>query len=277
MDEIDRLGWAAGTSFDFFGLKVGVRVSKPEALDRLPATFPPGARPIRASAVDFMYSVVVGGEGPRPGVKLLSMLYAGSLRLARSRNFEEVVETLREDMKFTVLGRAPRRLFIHAGAVGIGDRAVLLPGRSMSGKSSLVAALLAAGATCYSDEYAMIDERGRVHPFRLPLSMRRGPEKECVPCEPEALGGTWGTGPLPIDTVLLTRYRPGARFAPRTLSHARGVVEVFAHALTAVMRPRRAMSWLRDALSGVRIIKGVRDEAGATARRLIAQLQEVGQ
>jgi hypothetical protein len=34
---------------------------------------------------------------------------------------------------------------------------------SYSGKTTLVSELIRAGATYYSDEYAVIDERGRVH------------------------------------------------------------------------------------------------------------------
>jgi hypothetical protein len=54
---------------------------------------------------------------------------------------------------------------------GVG-RAVILPGRSMSGKTSLVAALVKAGATYFSDEYAVLDKLGMVHPYIKTLSLR---------------------------------------------------------------------------------------------------------
>ena len=37
-------------------------------------------------------------------------------------------------------------------------RAIVIPGRTFSGKSTLVAELVRAGATYYSDEYAVEDE-----------------------------------------------------------------------------------------------------------------------
>lgn len=272
MDAIDRLGWAAGLAFNFHGLKVGIRVSRPEVLELLPKAFPPGVRPIAAGAVDFLYSVVVGGESPRPGVRLFHILYGGSARLSRTRDFEEILSILQEDMEFVVLGRAPRRLFLHAGAVGIGRSAVLIPGSSMSGKSTLTAALLSAGATCFSDEFAMIDARGRVHPYRRPISMRTQPEEEPALAGPEAFGSRWETEPLPVGLIALTRYEKGVRYQPRKLSRARGTVEVFAHTLTAVQQPRRALRWLVALLERVSVVKGPRGEAGEVARKLVAEL-----
>ena len=61
---------------------------------------------------------------------------------------------------------------MHAGVVGWNGRALLLPGRTLSGKTTLVAELLRAGATYYSDELAVLDARGRVHPFPKPLAIR---------------------------------------------------------------------------------------------------------
>jgi len=63
---------------------------------------------------------------------------------------------------------ARRRVFVHAGVVAWQGRAVLIPGRTLSGKSWLVRALVRAGAEYYSDEFAVLDARGRVHPYPLP-------------------------------------------------------------------------------------------------------------
>src|SRR5579875_585476 len=47
---------------------------------------------------------------------------------------------LLSDLELWVAEHARRLVFVHAGCVAVGDRAVLVPGRSMSGKTSLVAA-----------------------------------------------------------------------------------------------------------------------------------------
>ena len=55
-------------------------------------------------------------------------------------------------------------VFIHAGVVADGGRAIVIPGLSFSGKTTLVRALVEAGAVYYSDEFAALDENGRVLP-----------------------------------------------------------------------------------------------------------------
>ena len=65
--------------------------------------------------------------------------------------------------------RAQDCLFVHAGVVGWQGKAILIPGRSFSGKTTLVKALIEAGATYYSDEFAILDRQGLVHPYPLPL------------------------------------------------------------------------------------------------------------
>ena len=51
-----------------------------------------------------------------------------------------------------------------AGVVGWENRAIVMPGASFAGKTTLVRAWLEAGATYYSDEFAVLDRAGRVHP-----------------------------------------------------------------------------------------------------------------
>ena len=61
---------------------------------------------------------------------------------------------------------------MHAGAVAWRDRGIVIPGRSHSGKTTLVRALVEA-ARYYSDEFAVLDPQGRLHPYPLPLRSAR--------------------------------------------------------------------------------------------------------
>jgi len=83
-----------------------------------------------------------------------------------------VFEAFETDLQLYVAEMAPRRLFVHAGVVGWRGQAIIIPGRTFTGKTTLVAALVKAGATYYSDEYAVLDVRGRVHPYARPLGIR---------------------------------------------------------------------------------------------------------
>ena len=97
---------------------------------------------------------------------------------------------------------------VHAGAVMLRGRALLLPGTTHAGKSSMIAELLRRGATYFSDEYALIDAYGLVHPYPRPLLLRNGcPEQ--VPVLPEECNASTGNAPAPVGWILSLEYVPG--------------------------------------------------------------------
>src|SRR6266849_5894476 len=161
MAKIDRLGWVEGMSFTSYGVRVGVRVNNPAILKDVIARLPPGSKPASFQVVDHLYSVIGGSANPNAKVRRLNLAYWNLLRIARSRKFDEVLEAFESHVQLTVAEYAPRRIFVHAGVVGWKDRAILIPGMSYSGKTTLVDQLIRAGATYYSDEYAVVDPGGR--------------------------------------------------------------------------------------------------------------------
>ena len=172
MDKIDRLGWAAGVAFVSYGLRVGIRVSSPEIMDRIAELLPPNAKEARGPRVGCLYSLIVSGTKVGSNTRRFNILYSDSVQLARTKDTDVVLEALERDLQLYVAEQARRRVFVHAGVVGWRGRAIVIPGCTMSGKTTLVKALVEAGATYYSDEYAVLDERGRMHPYLKPLSVR---------------------------------------------------------------------------------------------------------
>src|SRR5205085_9419960 len=229
MEKIDRLGWAAGFSFSAYGVRAGVRVSDAAVVARLFELLPPGWKISRAAAVERLYSLAAGGACARPGVRRYSLLYADAERLARTPDLAEALDALESDLKLYVAEAAPRRVFIHAGVVGWRGRAILIPGRSFSGKTTLVSELLRAGATYYSDEYAVLDERGRVHPFPKKLSMRESGDHRQNDMPVEAFGGRAGSKPLPVGLVIASQYKEGARWRPVELTPGQGALTLLAN------------------------------------------------
>src|SRR4051794_25117219 len=67
---------------------------------------------------------------------------------------------------------SPTYVAIHAGVVQTDHGAILLPGRSHAGKTTLTASLVDAGAVYFSDEYALLDRKGMVYAYPRPLRMR---------------------------------------------------------------------------------------------------------
>ncbi|MGA9667893.1 MAG: hypothetical protein WBQ94_01725, partial [Terracidiphilus sp.] len=99
-----------------------------------------------------------------------------------------------------VLQRLTTLRALHAGVVLCGKRALLLPGATHAGKSSLVAELLRQGATYFSDEYALIDSEGQVHPYPRPLLLRNGcPEQ--FPALPGEFNSSAGMAPAPVGFI----------------------------------------------------------------------------
>jgi len=270
MEKIDRLRWEAGIIFTAFGLSIGIRVSDRSVLEQIYALLPPGWRPATQPTVRRLYSVIVGGPTGREGVRRFNILYSAGVRLVRTHDFDEVLRNLELDLEVYIGDHARRRTFVHAGVVGWNGQAIVIPGRSFSGKSSLVKALVKAGADYYSDEFAVLDERGRVHPYPIPLAMRPARDGDrAVKYRVEELGGVAGTRPLPVGLVLVTRYVGGARFRPRPLSAGRAVLELLTHTLPARRRPERVLDALTQAVAQASVLRGPRGEADETARQIL--------
>jgi len=270
MEKLDRLGWAAGIAFTAYGLSIGIRVSDRSVLEQIYALLPPGWRPATKPTVRRLYSVVVGGPTGRAGVRRFNILYSGAARLMRTHDLDEVLRHLELDLELYIGDHARRRTFVHAGVVGWNGQAIVIPGRSFSGKSSLVKALVKAGASYYSDEFAVLDGRGRVHPYPIPLAIRPGPDGgPPMKYRAEELGDVAGVCPLPVGLVLITRYVGGTRFRPRPLSAGRAVLELLAHTLPARRRPGRVLDTLTQAVAQASVLRGTRGEAEETARQIL--------
>ena len=84
-------------------------------------------------------------------------------RPLRRTNREGAFQWLRQDIDSTV-ARARQMLFV-CGVVGWRGRAIVIPGRSYAGKSTLVAELVGV-ARCTTPTSLRSDETGRVHPYR---------------------------------------------------------------------------------------------------------------
>ena len=86
-----------------------------------------------------------------------SRLFEGSTLLLDLRDPQTVVPAVKERLRALAVERRSWLLTVHAGVVAFGDDCVLLPAAAGSGKTTLVAALVRAGATYFSDELAPLD------------------------------------------------------------------------------------------------------------------------
>lgn len=254
-----------------YGIHIGVRANSADALERARDLLPFGWKPADSAAVDKLYSIIAAPPEPKGRVRRFNLLYGDHAQLVRSHDAAPVFETFETNVRLTVAEHAPERIFVHAGVVGWKGKAVLIPARTFAGKSTLVAALVRAGATYYSDEYAVIDDDGRVHPFHKPIEIR-GEGYRQSKVDVSSLGGTSGTEPLHVGLVLITRYKAGATWKPQALTPGKAVMELFSNTLSGPRYGEKALSALSKAVSGAKIMKGVRGEASGLVERILDTL-----
>jgi len=273
MEKLDRLVWVAGISFVSFGMRIGVRVSAPELLEQVVAYLPPGWKFAPSPVVERLYSFIASGVVPRPHVRSFHLLYGNVQRLARVENPERLLETFESDLNSNSAEGSRRWFFVHAGVIGWKGRAVVIPGRSFSGKTTLVEEFLRMGADYYSDEFAPLDGGGRVHPFPRLLSIREDSPQRQTRVTAEELGGKTGIGPLPVSLLIFTQYKPGTRWRPKMLSPGKGMLGLLANAFAARSQPERALGTLEKVVGRAQVLKGTRGEAKEVVESTLQTLE----
>jgi hypothetical protein len=271
MAKVDRLGWTAGLSFTAYGASVGIRTNDAAILARVPSLLPPEWTATTHPIVDNLFSLWVGAAQTKKR-RNYHLLYSGAARVTRTLEMEQIFQDLENYVHLTVAYWAKAdHLFVHAGVVGWEGRAILIPGRSHTGKTTLVSALLKAGAIYYSDEMAVLDPQGRVHPYPIPLSVRE--EKGTCRYTPEQLNSPVGQEPLPVGLVLITEYQAGASWRPRTLTPARGLMALLDNTVAARRDPKVSLPILNTVIRAAPVIKTKRGEAADIVPDVVRTLE----
>jgi hypothetical protein len=186
---------------------------------------------------------------------------------------ETAIDVIDAAIRSRVAVLAPDHVFIHAGVVAHEGRALLLPGRSLAGKTTLVAALVSQGAGYLSDEFAVLDADGLVHPYPKPLSVRVKPGSLRQRDTPvESFGGVAADRAFPAEIIAVTRYERGAEWRPARRSPANGALALLSNAVPARERPAQTLAAVRRASADALVLEGTRGEAPATARDLLDRL-----
>jgi Rps23 Pro-64 3,4-dihydroxylase Tpa1-like proline 4-hydroxylase len=164
-------------------------------------------------------------------------------------------------------------LFVHAGVVGWRGYAVVVPGRSATGKSVLVQELVRRGATYFSDEYAVFDDRGLVHSYARTPMLR----DEAGRPQPSALDRPVEDAPpdpLPVALLVSTVYRPAVPWRPDVRWGTRAVLPVVDNAVLARAQGARTLRIAARLAPTVVTLQGPRPDAEAIAPRLLELLDE---
>ena len=160
---------------------------------------------------------------------------------------------------------------VHAGVVLWRERILLLPGSSHAGKSSLVAEFLRRGATYFSDEYALIDPEGCVHPYPRPLLLRDGsPEQFPI------LAAEWhapvGRAPAPIGSIFSLEYAPTAPWNIAPISQSEALLTLLRNTPHALADTPGLVSPFLRAVTGATCYAGHRSEAAEAVNHILHRI-----
>lgn len=169
--------------------------------------------------------------------------------VVETRSYPYLLARLEYEICLEVVRRERKHLLVHAGAAGRGGRGCLFPGEAGSGKTTLIASLIARGFTCFSDDKAAVDlVTLDLVPFAWPLRIKAGAGGPLVPLEGRLREGWYGPDPaeyparflipeqkwigrmpLPVDLLIFPLYRPGAKTRLESLSGARAAMDLARH------------------------------------------------
>ena len=264
LEEADSISGTQGLTFVSFGVRTRL-VAPSGQLGRVVAVVPPGSTRCSTTDLHATFALAADGDGTYE-------LTRNGERLAGSLGLELALEVLERELRALVALRAPRHIFVHAGVVAHEGAAIVMPGATMAGKTTLVAALVRAGAEYYSDEFAPLDGEGLVHPFAKPLSLR---DDRSVQTDHHVvdLGGVAGEEPVPVGAVIVTQYRAGAEWRPRRLTSGAAVLALLSHTVPAQSRPAQALHAINSAVDSATVLDAPRGEADAVVPLMLAELE----
>ncbi len=252
---------ASGLLINEYGVALGLSSDDPELLERvIPWVFLPGwaVHPL-AGEVE-----TIALRSPTPGDPMFRATFGEEQTSARIE--EEFAEAVGRMLHLRLATLSPL-VFVHAGVVVAGSSAIVLPGRSFGGKSTLVKALVEQGAHYYSDEYAVLDEEGWVYPFPRPLMLRQ-PERHSL-----RLAST-GPARSRVGLVASILHRPGARLELREMTAGECSLAMFSNTVSARRLGARALEVLARVAGQASVrLAGLRGEAQEAASELLARQQ----
>lgn len=262
--------WKAGVAFAPFGVRIGVRLNDAQLLPAVCAPMLPDWHSESAPEVDHLYSIVFDD----PSIQDANHgLYLGNSIVEAFSDIDETLDALWQSIHLRIGTYARDRIFVHAGVVGWNGRAIVMPGRTHAGKSTLVNAMVETGATYYSDEFAVIDPEGRVAPYPRALTLRGETRQSAQHLSARSLGWREALPVLPVGAVVVTSFRPGTEWDATQQGPGLTVLDLFANTVSARTNTLLACTTLARAAEGAMCFKGPRGEARIAADAILALLR----
>ncbi len=261
-------------AFRAFGINIGVELCDAVRPDDLRRALPPGHEPIDTGVLDRVFRLAYVPKEDSPVARQGYHWFDEDefRRFAATPN--QAIDYGESVIEHHIAEFSPEFVFIHAGVATWRGRAVILPGASRAGKSTLVRALVNAGATYYTDEYAVLDAGGVVYPYLRHLSQREGPFgptgrvdlADHAPSDEEARTGA------PVALVALARYEEGSPWRAELLGPGTAMMAMSQHVIAIRRRPAEAFAVMSKVVESAVVVEGVRGDATDAAERILGAL-----
>jgi hypothetical protein len=267
--------WRSFFAFEAFGVKVGVRSNDGGVIERLKEGLP-FLLPIDIKDIAFEEAVHIFSVYRSKSSRQSNLTYCGEKEVVRQNFDDRKIDPIESQIRLTIAEFAEDYVFLHAGAIAYQGKMIIIPARSFSGKTTLVAEFARRGFEYYSDEYAVLDKNGLVHPFTKKLSIRGIVDDYTqVDIPVEELGGRKGVEPLEVGLILVSKFMKGAKFSPRLLGAGEGIIESIANSVSIRQNPQFVLKVLSLVTSRAKIVKTNRGEANKFIDKFLKYLEKI--
>ena len=266
-------------AFESFGVRIALLSNDTRVVQRLHSLAPTESQPCELADAEHQVTITT-----RDGLRFTSQYelrgeradeVKGDLWIGGDADLALALAHVEKHVGECIGLNAPDHVFLRGGSVLHRGRAIVVAGEGLAGTTTLLEALVSAGATPYSDGFAVFDSEGRALPFT-----RRSPGTP--------IGGTNGTAHAAtaaaleshnVGAIVETSYMPGAAWRPERVSGGARMLALLVYAVPSEERPKDAMAGISRVLEhDPVVVRGLRGEADEVARQLLsdAELQSSG-
>ncbi len=200
-------------------------------------------------------------------------LYVNDSQVSASGELMSLVPDLIQRIDQTIVSSLKTLRAVHAGAVRLGDRVLLLPGYSHSGKSRIVAELLRRGANYFSDEYALVDDEGRIHAYPRPLLLRNGsPNRIPVLVQEHRIQGA--SAAAPVGWIMELQYHVDCAWHVSTVGQGEGLLMLLRHTPHVLAEAPDLLGRFQRVAAGAKCFTGRRMDAERAVDEILRLIED---
>jgi hypothetical protein len=253
----EGIAWKVNFGFECYGVTIGIRTDSSELETTLKKMLPEVGRICDFEDVHETVSLVAAAE------KSVNGLYFND---EPALKFEKYQDFLLEGLidKFLIIlaiSSLPTNFYLHAGAVFWNNQGIILPGKSFSGKTTLVKEFIKAGAVYITDDLTVLTKTGEILPFPRTLAIRTETGRELRTAE--FFGARTLTEKVKLKMILFTEFEEKAEWKPQILPPGQTVMKLmenFYYRPAIREAPAQIVKALAELTSGIKTFKGKRGD-----------------